>query len=895
MLTIGHLNICSLRNKVADLQTFFSHSNIHKNRYDIFGISESRLHEQIPENILQIQDYHLFRKDATSAGETGLAVYVKDTLKQSVIFRKDLYFKNIECMWIEIITKKKKSPQLVCFLYRNGKTKLSDYCKDFINMLDHITQIFKSPEILIMGDFNIDLVNPPHKWMQTLRLHNLISLINTPTRITHTTATCIDHCYTNTKKGINNFGIDTLNISDHSLIFCSKSSNNIQNLKNGHTYIQFRSMKHFNQENFLKELLSLPFDNILSTSNPDSALDIFYSLFLSVLNKHAPMKKKRIKNSELPKFQSPELINEMRRRDELKKNNLIDEWKKSKNKCKVLKTKSEKQLFQNIVKENSNKPNPNVSIVWKALNILINKNSARKNDCMQFTHDEFNDFFLSIPKTLLNSNSFDNYNIPEELIQFCENRREKTDEFKIPSLTSYDIEQIINALPNKKSGGIDEINTHILKITKEIISPSLTYIFNLCLSKNYFPVALKTAKIIPLKKVKSPTSISEYRPIALLPILSKIFEKHINKHLMKFLEKRNLIHILQSGFRENHSCSTALNYITNSWLNSMNNGNMSGVVFLDFSKAFDMINHTILLEKLPLYLGKSTLGIFSSFLSNRSQQVYINGSLSKLGKVEFGVPQGSVLGPILFSLYINDLPLILSQHNTECHMLADDTTISYENTSIERINSSLQISLNEISQWCKNNHMVLNSSKTKTMVIATTQKHSRYDLKLNLQIDDKNINQVKEHKLLGVTIDEQLKWNSHINSVSKKVSKTLYLMHRLRNIIDTDTKILFFNAFIRSHFDYCSTIWDSTDKCYLQKLISLHKRSIKLILTENKTMSTQEKMNSINILSLENQHKLNKGINIFKTLNNKSPKYLKKIVLLYLTSDPQDFVYHTVE
>ena len=871
MFTIGHLNICSLRNKVTDLEIFLSNSTI---KYDIFGISESRLNENIPENFLHIQNYILHRRDASQPGETGLAVYIKEDVQNSIIFRKDLVFDNIECIWLEVITKKKKNPQFVCILYRNGKTTINNYCEYFIKMMEKIIDLSRSPEIIIMGDFNIDLINPPQKWLQTIKMFNLHSLINTPTRITQKTATCIDHCYTNTKKGIHNFGIGTLGISDHSPIFCSKSSIELKNTNKNHVYIQFRSMKHFNKEMFLSDLKEVPFDNVLSTTNPDSALDIFYSLFNTVLNKHAPIKKIRVKNSEFQRHHSQELITEMKKRDQLKKDNLDDEYKRSKNKCKVLQKKSDKIIFQNLIKENSSKSHPNVSLIWKALNIFINKNCLNRKSNPHFNPEEFNNFFLSIPKTLINSTSFDQYILPQQLIDFCHKHRNTADQFRIPTLTIYDIEKIIDSLPNKKSSGIDEVNTELIKLAKHMISPSLTYILNLCIENNYFPTILKTAKVIPLKKVKSPTSINEYRPIALLPIISKILEKHIQGHLMSFLEKRNLIHIFQSGFRETHSCSTALTYLTDCWLKAINNSEISGAVFLDFSKAFDMINHNILLEKLPLYIGKTSLDLFKSFLNNRTQQVYINGTFSKPGNVEYGVPQGSILGPILFLLYINDLPLCLTSSNIQCHMLADDTTLNFKDKSIDKIQASLQTSLNEINIWCKNNHMVINTSKTKSMVITTQQKHSRSQLKLQLKIGNNQIDQVNQHKLLGVTIDESLKWNIHINNIAKKISKTLYLLYRLKNVIDTQTKLLFFNAFIKCHIDYCSNSWGNADRTCLKKLDSLHRRSIKLIQSENKTSSTLEKMNELHVLTLENQIKFNKGILIHKTLANVTPKYL---------------------
>ena len=397
MLNIGHINICSLRNKIFDLNVFLKSSSI---QYDILGISESRLNENITDNLLHIEDYHIYRKDPEKPLETGIAVYVKNSLKGTVIYRKDLTFENIECIWLEIITKKKKAPIFICILYRNGKLKLNEFYESFTHMLDNVTNLTKTSELIITGDFNIDLLHTPQKWTQTLKLHNLYSLINIPTRITDSSATCIDHIYTNQKQKIIDFGIENCSISDHNFVFCSKISDNIKQKFKGHKYISYRSMKNFNITDFQSDLHNTPFDNVYSTTDPDIALEIWYNLFISIVDKHAPLKKRRIKHKELPHWQNQEIINEMKRRDYLKRTNNKTEFKISKNKVKSLIEKSEKELFQSIVKNNTNKSNPNILPVWHALNTILNKKCSQKVSTNSFTANDFNNFFLSIPENL---------------------------------------------------------------------------------------------------------------------------------------------------------------------------------------------------------------------------------------------------------------------------------------------------------------------------------------------------------------------------------------------------------------------------------------------------------------------------------------------------------------
>ena len=207
------------------------------------------------------------------------------------------------------------------------------------------------------------------------------------------------------------------------------------------------------------------------------------------------------------------------------------------------------------------------------------------------------------------------------------------------------------------------------------IIDSLIYVFNLCIEKNVTKYQLKNTKMIPLPKSTDKINPTNYRPISLLSVLSKLLQKHVHIYLNDYLEKRQLLHPFQSGFRHKYSCNTALARLTNSWLTAMNKSEVSVVVFLDLKKAFDLVDHDIL-KKLAIYLkNSSSLSFFKSYLHNRTQCVLLHGSYSSKESIKYGVPQGSVLGPILFSLFINDLPLHVKDISVDCDMLADDTTL----------------------------------------------------------------------------------------------------------------------------------------------------------------------------------------------------------------------------
>jgi hypothetical protein len=535
---------------------------------------------------------------------------------------------------------------------------------------------------------------------------------------------------------------------------------------------------------------------------------------------------------------------------------------------------SKRALFQKLVLDNKD-----TSKLWRALNCLSGKGKGSKlNDVIpqQLTAEVFNKHFLSIPSRVLNDPCNTSPTLcTDKLEKFCLDKLSNKTPFKIPHIGVHEVGKYVGQLSNKKSAGPDGISNTILKISLPYIVESLTYIFNLAIDKNVFPHALKEAKVIPLPKCKDTSDVNNYRPISLLSVLSKILEKHTHKYLSRYLEFHTLIHPLQSGFRSRHSCASALALLTNKWLDSINSFKLSGVTFLDLTKAFDLVDHSLLLQKLSFYLKDSNaLLFFRSFLENRTQRVLVHGSTSNLGNLSHGVPQGSVLGPVLFCIYINDLPLHIANGAVECHMLADDTTLQTQSSSIAE--SNLQSALDDVSEWCKINRMVLNPGKSKSMVIATRQKHQRTSISMKLSVNNKSIDQVTEHKLLGVTIDEKLQWQPHADSLSKRLSKNLYLLSKLQTIIPQEARKLFYNGHIKPHFDYVSVVWDGLSENTFKRLNSQHRRAVKLILPD-KLLTTDDKYKALSMLPLQKQFLYNKSVFMYKTIHKQMPPYLSNL------------------
>ena len=353
---------------------------------------------------------------------------------------------------------------------------------------------------------------------------------------------------------------------------------------------------------------------------------------------------------------------------------------------------------------------------------------------------------------------------------------------------------------------------------------------NLCLQNCVYPQLWKMAKVTPLpKSSREPFTGSNSRPVSILPVLSKLMEKVIYKQIQCYFEENGVNSEGQHAYKVGYSTGTALTALTDNWLKNIDSKSMVGAVLLDFSAAFDIIDHELLLRKLSAYNFKeSAIELMKSYLVNRQQCVVFNGTLSEIVTPQCGVPQGSCLGPLLYSIFVNDLPHVL---NSACmEIYADDTTMyaSSEN-SVSVVNTLLQEELMLVSNWVNENRLKLNVLKTKSIMLG-----SRYMLRsnpeLSLVLQGDVIEQVKEAKLLGVIIDETLSWSMQINKMVGKMSSNISMIRRGVHLLNGSTVKLVIQSLVLSSLDYCPTIWSSASKKDLDKLQLAQNRAARLAL-----------------------------------------------------------------
>ena len=843
-LNILHSNVDGFFGHADNINEFISHEK--NTEFDAICITETSLSDNdvIPDSAIPFGFEPVSTGTLSSKGGTTIFInklcdhFERDDLK--------IQNKEFESVWIEIKVKKGKNILIGC-IYRHP------HYKNLEDFSDYIEEIFaklnkEKKQVYIAGDFNIDLLqyennNKCRDFYNLITSNGFLPLITQPTRFCDTTQTLIDNIFTNTFDQECKSGNILIEFADHLTQFASVK--NIQNKKsNEPTYILDDSK--FDQKLFMEDL---SIQNFMENDDPSAYfldLNWKYESCVRRHNKFRKLSKRENRNKQKP-WITPEIITKINHRNELFKlkkadpenthlKHVYNRFRNSVNRdIKKSKEKHYVTYFQNC-KNNMKK-------TWKGINELMS--SRRKStNITQIEHNKelitdsekivntFNNFFAnvgpevdkSIPKT------------PISPLSFLKNRVANNFKFKQTSIK--EVMMIVLSLDERKSSGPSDIPIKFLRIAASIIVPHLVKIYNISLENGIFPDPMKLAKIIAIFKAGSKLSVTNYRPISLLSVFSKIFEKIVHEQLYNFLIKEAVIYESQFGFQKGRSTLHSLIEIVEKIRECMESKNYGCGIFIDLKKAFDTVNHEILVQKLEHYgIRGKALEWFNSYLTGRTQFTFCNGKKSELRTITCGVPQGSVLGPLLFLLYINDLPNISSK--LKFYLFADDTNIFFECSDLEVLQRTVNKELKKLSLWLNANRLALNISKTNFVIFAAKNKPLK---DVTIQINKKAIQQVQYVKYLGVLIDSQLTFAQHIASVVKKVSRVTGLMYRIRNCVDNQTLKMIYYSLIYSHLLYGIPIWGNADEVHISPLYILQKKAIRLIVNKDKSIQTLFKL-----------------------------------------------------
>jgi len=459
----------------------------------------------------------------------------------------------------------------------------------------------------------------------------------------------------------------------------------------------------------------------------------------------------------------------------------------------------------------------------------INKMSFDNKDITDPSEicNKLNNYFCSVGTNLVQSlNSSGNIDFmkyipsPNKNSMFCS------------PVTPNEIARIIQRLPNNKAPGGDGINSKILKEICESIAFPLAHIFNLSFNTGEVPELLKIAKVVPIYKKGERNQPGNYRPISLLSIFDKIMEKLMCKRLSDFLENNNILYEYQFGFRKNYSTSHAVMEVMDNIYQNWDNHELTIGIFLDLQKAFDTVNHDILLKKLEIYgIRGIVLKWFTSYLNNRKQYTVLQNFESELECVTYGVPQGSVLGPLLFLIYVNDIQYAIT--DAKIKLFADDTNLFFHSKDTGKLFTLANAGMLQLSEWFIANKLSLNVDKTCYSVFGPTYKK---DMALTLHINGKAIQNVNCCKYLGIMIDNDLKWKTHIDYIYNKLIKLVSIFYKIRTKLCNNILRMIYFAFVHSHLLYGVEVYANTTVNHLSKLITLNNKLLRIL--QNKSIKT---------------------------------------------------------
>lgn len=845
---------------------------INQNRPKIICLSETHVTKDFTKNEIKIEGYNSICSYSKSAHTGGTLIYVKKGLKYKMIKNMD---DNMN-MWLTGIEIKVENEK--CFIYSIYHSPSSSHA-EFLDKLDELFETIQLDGIIVMvGDFNIDMAGSSFyegKLKTLIRKYGFYQVVEKCTRITKDSATKIDLVLTN-KKNLKNEVHSTPKITDHSII----TINMMQESTEKNNVKIFRNYKNMDVLQYQLSLINRHWPP--NCSECDILADNLTTNLIELLNEFAPEKEKVIGQKWGNKmWWNQEIDEQIKIRDQFYQkaiNTITDEdwniYKRQRNRIVTLIRTSKVRYYDEKIDQNKQ----NSTEMWKTLKSIVNEKNqdSIKNEIIfngvvveKDICERFNEHFLnSIDEIVKNIHPSKTH---VESISHIESDK-NLEEFCMIEMS--ELRKTISNMKNKESN-IDGITVQILKYAFETIGDKILNLINKSLRKGTFPRNWKTSTVVPIEKITGTINSEEFRPINIVAPYEKLLELCVNKQIVQYLETNNILSEYQAGFRNNNSCESALQTLIFHWKDALEEGKMIGIVFLDFRRAFETINRNLLILKMEKYgFGQNILKWFRDYLSERSQ-VTRYGQTSTASESIHGVPQGTVLGPTLFILYINDIVKVIE--NCKIQMFADDTLLYVMGENIDEITQKLNNDLIHLSDWLNNNSLQLNINKTKSMVIRNRTHNCNLNLvNFNVKIDDEKIERVNEFKYLGCILDEYLNFSSHFKYITGKMAKKINIMSRISKCLSPWAKLTIYKTIIAPHLYFCPTVLFLMNNSEMDVMQKKQNIALRIILRCNKFTSRIYMLNLTNLLSVKQTITHNTMIFIYKMLNDLLPRHLLK-------------------
>lgn len=712
---------------------------------------------------------------------------------------------------------------LLVTIYRSPRGDIDRFFEVMEKMLSYINRLYK--QVIILGDFNINFIT--HSKNQEC-LINLLSMYGVDQTIFEPTRNrnCLDNVFTSLKENYTSSVINN-HISDHLGQLFSLDVNTEVEIE---IVLNNCKVKEVLNDNSMREfkyyLNKESWGEIINLNDVNEGFNTFLDTIEHYYNiafiKNCSKKYK--KNNNVQRCKKVNWYNSELRGMRERLDFLYELYKSSGNCYYHNVYKREKMLYRLKLKETKKKANAsyinNSGNKNKALWSIVNLNNNNRHSAkVGFSPDVFNDYFVSVARNVdklnditLNSENKSQTSKPD-FMDYLKNNNvpDRMDFCKIRLVTVDEVIKTVMELASKRSKDHFGLTNNLVKDSIKCIANPLTILINKCFEQGVFPDVLKTTKVHPIFKKGSKDQLSNYRPVAIVPVFSKIIEALIGKQLMQFLENNDLLCKEQFGFRKGLATTHAIISLVEKILNCYEKKYFAAVTFCDLSKAFDRVSHSILLKKLQYYnVKESAFKFFESYLKGRKQYVFTELGSSSNREVTDGVPQGSVLGPLLFLVAINDLR---SNVPTDIVLYADDTTIITRNTNYKHVQEEAKCNINLVDDWLMANNLILNQDKTKTVMFSLREFPGSLE--------------VQNSTFLGLTFDSKLNWHQHTINLKKKLSSGIFALKRLTGEIEGDSVIQAYYGLFHCHLSYGLIVWGSSS--HAEEVFLMQKKALRVI------------------------------------------------------------------
>jgi len=865
--SIFHQNVRSVNHKIDKITTFFESLSKFP---DVFIFTETWLNDitKLNCNFNHCDSYHTTRLSRTGG---GVSVFVNNNFNSMSISDLCLCNDTIETCTVQV--RYDDNDIIIIAIYRPHSGTVQNFTSALIELLNN--KKMKGKQVIITGDININLlqfnVSYNEHFINELQSLNFVPVITKPTRFppenSEIQPSLLDHIWLNFFQE-NNSGIILSDISDHNTVFLHLP---IRSSFPDKVRLAFRSHNNLSMELFRSKLCKINWSNLL-TGDMNQQVQIFNSVINEIYCNTFTLKIKYVSSKRITTpWLTRGILNSVKTKSKLFKLLKLGRihsydyssfCNKLKSIIRLAKIKYYKSAF--ITCKN------NIKDTWKLLNNLLCRNIGKRTIQSIIVNNE------NITNEKLIANEFNNYfsniaNILNDEIPLCNLSPEKSILFK-PSGSFYccptDTNEVCNIILKlkKSSSGISNVPVRILRRVSDLLSLPISSLINVSFNSGIFPQTLKLAHVIPVHKQGDKTCIENYRPISILPTLSKIFERCMATRLLSYMRKFNILTPNQFGFTKGRSTVDAILSFINLIHTALNDKKHVVSIFVDLKKAFDTVNHGILMSKLECYglRGNASLWI-SDYLRDRKQCIKIGSSLSDVKTLNIGVPQGSVLAPILFLLYINDLVNVSDFFHYV--LFADDTTICSSHENFDYLVCNVNTELEKINKWMLANKLSLNLTKTHSVIFSKCD----YNVVMNpIIFNEKFINIETHGKFLGVIIDNKLNYRNHISFICNKLSKTAGILNKIKNIVPIDIMIQLYYSLAYPYIHYCNLVWGNTYHTHLNSITIIQKKLIRIITNSDYFEHTNHLFNQTRILTINKLHDYLLCIYMFKLKNSAS-------------------------